>query len=205
MLALVLLAILATASSGSGRPVRAWLGIEYATIPARFAPAELSAFNNSAPPLGQFGAKCVQPGGRVGAERCLFLNIFLPSAAAAAATKSLPVMFWVHGGAMKSGSSTDYNGTALAARHNVLVVTINYRLGPLGYWGSAELQRGNGLMNGFHDQIVVLQWVRDNAAHFNADPAAVTIFGESAGGQSTCALTVSPAAAGLFHRAVVQS
>ena len=132
-------------------------------------------------------------------EDCLQLNVFAPLAAAKA-----PVMVWLHGGGHKTGAGWIYDGQNFA-RDGVVLVAINYRLGPLGYFAHPALgkdQRGNyGLM----DQVAALQWVRRNVAAFGGDPDNVTIFGESAGGASTLAILATPSAKGLFHRAAVQS
>ena len=147
--------------------------------------------------------------GLVGSEDCLYLNVFAP----AEVTKPLPVMFWVHGGGNVGGhnASPTYDGRLLAERHGVVVVTVNYRLGMLGWFlhpafatpdSSPEDLSGNW---GILDVIRGLEWLRDNIAAFGGDPGNVTLFGESAGGLNTCALLLSPCAKGLFHRAIVQS
>ena len=93
----------------------------------RRLPFNASGFDH---PSSTFGSVCMQSGGNVGAERCLFLNVFQPAGPAAAGDTKLPIMFWIHGGAMKSGAGSEYNGTTLASAHNVLVVTINCALPP---------------------------------------------------------------------------
>jgi para-nitrobenzyl esterase len=134
-------------------------------------------------------------------EDCLFLNIWTPSADASA---KRPVMVWIHGGAFQSGSGSGalYRGARLAERGDLVVVTINYRLGALGWLGSEELGGGNW---GLLDQIEALRWVRDNIAAFGGDPGNVTIFGESAGSASVSTLVGTPAAKGLFHKAIAES
>jgi len=139
-------------------------------------------------------------------EDCLFLNIWTP---ACDSTKR-PVMVWIHGGAFVtgSGSTGTYNGKFLAARGDVVVVTINYRLGAFGFLNMRDASGGKvpGTgMEGIADQIAALKWVRDNIAQFGGDANNVTIFGESAGGMSVGALLASPAARGLFHKAIPQS
>ena len=139
-------------------------------------------------------------------EDCLYLNIYTPAADAA----RRPVFFWIHGGAfvMGSGGELLYDGGRLAERGDVVVVTINYRLGALGFshWPDAERARLGVTSNaGNLDQIAALRWVRDNIAAFGGDPAAVTIAGESAGAYSVSMLLAMPAAHGLFHRAIAQS
>ncbi|KPF79075.1 carboxylesterase [Brevundimonas sp. AAP58] len=160
------------------------------------------------------GAICIQPPANgdpgVGpppmSEDCLTLNIWSPAGA-----ERLPVMVWIHGGGYNNGSGTAelYDGTNLA-RRGVVVVTINYRLGRLGFFDhpalaaerAADAAAGN---YGVMDQIAALQWVRDNITAFGGDPGRVTIFGESAGGAAVTQLMVAPTARGLFHAAIVQS
>ena len=149
--------------------------------------------------------------GLVGTEDCLYLNVFAPEDAPAAA--GLPVMYFIHGGGNVGGhnAAPTYDGSRLAQRHRVVVVTINYRLGLLGWFlhpaligadSTADDRSGNW---GTLDIIAGLEWVRDNIAAFGGDPGNVTIFGESAGGVNVYSLLVSPRAKGLFHRAIVQS
>jgi len=161
------------------------------------------------------GAICIQPPANgdngVGplpmSEDCLTLNVWTPAERA----EPLPVMFWVHGGGLNNGSGTAalYDGTRLAKR-GVVVVTINYRLGRLGFFDHPALAAERGPDEpagnyGLMDVVAALGWVRDNAATFGGDPNNVTIFGESAGGALVTRLMISPEARGLFHRAVVQS
>ncbi|MGV8930212.1 MAG: carboxylesterase/lipase family protein [Brevundimonas sp.] len=166
---------------------------------------------------GQVGAICIQPPSNgdpgVGplpmSEDCLTLNIWTP---AARGDQPLPVMVWIHGGGLNNGSGTAalYDGTHLA-RRGVVVVTINYRLGRLGFFGhpalTAEAAGEDGLVGnyGLADVIRSLEWVRDNVAAFGGDPGKVTVFGESAGGVMVTRLMIAGPARGLFHRAVVQS
>ncbi len=152
------------------------------------------------------GGFYAQPMGEV-SEDCLYLNIWT---AAESEDDRLPVMVWIHGGALTrgSGSLPLYDGTALAKK-GVVLVTINYRLGPFGYLAhpglSAESEHGASGNYGVLDQILALQWVRDNAAVFGGDPDRITIFGESAGAWSVNVLQASPLAGGLFHRVIGQS
>ncbi len=139
-------------------------------------------------------------------EDCLYLNVWTPGVD----TKKRPVMVWIHGGAFEigSGSQALYNGSTLARRGDAVIVTVNYRLGPLGFLRLADLTNGqipSGGNEGILDQIAALQWVRDNIAEFGGDPGNVTIFGESAGGMSVGTLLGAPAARGLFHKAIPQS
>lgn len=141
----------------------------------------------------------------VQSEDCLFLNVWAP--ANAPNTSRLPVMVWVHGGSFVtgSGSSPLYNGTRFAAHGEVLVVTFNYRLGPLGFLHLAELVPGCANNLGLLDQLAALRWVQDNIQAFGGDPGCVTVFGESAGAMSIAALLGMPAAQGLFQAAILQS
>uniref|UniRef100_A0A8C4WLB2 Carboxylic ester hydrolase n=1 Tax=Gopherus evgoodei TaxID=1825980 RepID=A0A8C4WLB2_9SAUR len=133
-------------------------------------------------------------------EDCLFLNVYTP---ASSDKDMLPVMVWIHGGGLVTGAASTYDGSALSAFENVVVVTIQYRLGILGYFSSGdEHARGNW---GYLDQVAALQWIQENIEHFGGDPGSVTIFGESAGGVSVSALVLSPLAKGLFHKAISES
>jgi para-nitrobenzyl esterase len=162
-----------------------------------------------------FGASAPQapltlplPGMDVGPmdEDCLYLNVYTPAADGA----GRPVMVWIHGGGFVIGSASQpiYDGSHLARRGDVVVVTINYRLGPLGFLYLEQLcpdlegAVGNA---GMRDQVAALEWVRDNIQAFGGDPARVTIFGESAGGMSVGTLLGMPSADGLFARAIPQS
>ena len=163
----------------------------------------------------RFGEMSVQESGGVTAflgdavdsssEDCLFLNVYTPACDGGAR----PVMVWIHGGGFINGSSSTpwYDGTSLASRGDVVVVTLNYRLGALGFLWLGDLDdryRSSGV-NGLLDQAAALAWVRDNIASFGGDPGNVTIFGESAGAMSVSTLLALPAARGLFHRAIAQS
>jgi para-nitrobenzyl esterase len=137
-------------------------------------------------------------------QDCLTLNIWTPSADAG----RRPVMVWIHGGAfvMGAGATFLYHGARLARRGEVVAVTINYRLGALGFLNHPELRaRGIDANLGLRDQVRALAWVRENIGAFGGDPGNVTIFGESAGGTNVYSLLLSPHALGLFHRAVVES
>jgi para-nitrobenzyl esterase len=118
------------------------------------------------------------------------------------------VFFWIHGGGFVAGAGIIYNGTYLASHFNVIVVNINYRLGPLGFLVHPELQQeygANGGLNGLNDAIVALKWVNAHIGSFGGDNKQITVFGESAGGMATCLLTVSPLARGLFKYSIIQS
>jgi para-nitrobenzyl esterase len=136
-------------------------------------------------------------------QDCLHLNVFTP----AADRRRRPVMMWIHGGAfvLGSGSTGLYDGSILARSGDVVVVTLNYRLGALGFLDATGLVPGGVANAGLRDQIAALAWVRDNIEQFGGDPENVTIFGESAGGMSVGTLLGTPAAQGLFRRAICQS
>ncbi len=140
-------------------------------------------------------------------EDCLYLNVWTP---AGSVDEKLPVMVWFHGGAFMVGTASDdyYDGQDLA-RRGVIVVTVNYRLGPFGFLAhpllSKESEHSVSGNYGLLDQIIALKWVRDNIAAFGGDPGRVTIFGESGGGRSVAHLMVAPMAKGLFHRGIMQS
>jgi para-nitrobenzyl esterase len=198
--------------------VSSWKGIPFAAPPVgdlRWkAPQPVKAWSDVKQATA-IGAGCLQPdrgdGGGAGAppaqsEDCLTLNVFAPVGA-----KTLPVMVWIHGGAFRLGYSGApiYDGAALA-RQGVILVTVNYRLGLLGFFThpklTAEAKAGDPLGNyGLMDQVAALQWVQDNIAAFGGDPKNVTAFGESAGGSSMIYLLANPKANGLFAKAIVES
>ncbi|MEU9233793.1 carboxylesterase/lipase family protein [Streptomyces subrutilus] len=157
---------------------------------------------------GAPGPRCVQlpalgPGGPSGSEDCLYVNVTVPSAAPAPGAAGRPVMVWFHGGGFANGAGDLYRPERLAVRGGVVVVTVNYRLGVFGLFGHPELGGAPGFA--LADQRAALDWVRANAGRFGGDPRNVTVFGESAGALAVCAHLTSPASAGLFHRAIVQS
>ena len=139
----------------------------------------------------------------IGSEDCLYLDVTAP----ADADGNLPVMFWIHGGGNTAGHKNDYDFSRLAANQNVVVVTINYRLGPLGWFSHPALDNGPGAIANFGtlDIIAALGWVQRNIAQFGGDKDNVTIFGESAGGHNVFTMLASPLSDGLFHKAISQS
>ncbi|MCQ9637517.1 carboxylesterase family protein [Chryseobacterium sp. WG23] len=193
--------------------VSAWLGIPY-----------------SQPPVGQLNFKAPQPlqewdgvydatkfravspqktdsltesmGEEVMSEDCLYLNIWSPKA-----DGKLPVMFWIHGGGFLNGSGSGpmYQGANIARSGNVVIVTINYRLGPWGFLHLGDIDKNFDSNIGIRDQIAALTWVKENIAAFGGDPENITIFGESAGGASVFNLIGSPVAKGLFQKAIAES
>lgn len=140
----------------------------------------------------------------VGSEDCLYLNVWAPPEA-----HDLPVMVWIHGGGNTIGHGGSYIGGNLATAHDLVIVTINYRLGVLGWFSHPALLAGDPLDDsgnyGTLDIVRALEWVQSNIAAFGGDPGNVTVFGESAGAFDTLAMMASPLARGLFHRAIVQS
>jgi len=198
--------------------VASYKGIPYAKPPTgdlRWRPPVPAPAWDGVRDASAFGHACLQPPPQptsvyFGAmastsEDCLTLNVWTPAAA-----RSLPVMVWIHGGALVGGSSSEplYDGVKIA-RQGVIFVSLNYRLGLLGYLAhpalSAESPQHLSGNYGLLDQIEALRWVRDNIAAFGGDPKQVTIAGESAGGLSVIELLASPLAQGLFTRAIVQS
>ncbi|CAB0030891.1 unnamed protein product [Trichogramma brassicae] len=137
----------------------------------------------------------------VGSDDCLYLNVYTN---AIDGSKLRPVLVWIHGGGFIFGSGEDdFYGADYFMRKDVVLVTFNYRLGVLGFLNlEDEIAPGN---QGLKDQVIALEWVRDNISNFGGDPENVTIFGESAGGASVHYLTLSPLARGLFHKAISQS
>ncbi len=155
-------------------------------------------------------ASGARAGDLVGAEDCLYLNIYAP-AGAGPEDAGRPVMVWIHGGANVWGHASQYDGGQLAADQDVVVVVAQYRLGPLGFFAHpalmADAQTPDDAAGNFAllDLIAALDWVQANIAQFGGDAGRVTIFGESAGGHNVAGLMAAPQAAGLFHRAIIQS
>jgi para-nitrobenzyl esterase len=175
------------------QPVRRWQGVKMVQA---FAPA----------PIQNPGLAALMSVPTNFSEDCLYLNIWTPAKAAA---ERLPVMVWIYGGAFSMGATSApiYDGTRLA-ENGVVVVSIAYRVGPLGFLAHPDLSREGGGASGnygLRDQIAGLRWVRDNIVAFGGDPGRITIFGESAGGISVSMLAASPLAKGLFQRAISQS
>jgi para-nitrobenzyl esterase len=178
-----------------------WLGIPYAAPPVgelRWQPPQPPTPWAATRPATAFGSPCVQGAGPTltGSEDCLFLNVTRPDDG----TTGLPVLVHIHSGGFTVGSGNgDY--TLLANAGHVLVVSMNYRLGVLGFLAGRAFG-GHAGDYGLQDQQAALRWVRQNVAAFGGDPSDVTIYGESAGGSSVCDALVSPTATGLFQRAV---
>ncbi len=184
--------------------VREFLGIPYATAPRWRAPAGVAPWTVPRDATRR-GPACPQPGHRVTAEECLNLNVWVPDG------EKLPVLVWIHGGAFFLGTGSDeiFDGARLARRAHAIVVTINYRLGALGFLSQRALAKEQGKdvlpAVGLLDQRAALQWVQHNIAAFGGDPANVTLDGESAGAWSECAQLVMPGSRKLFARAIIQS
>ena len=176
-------------------PAPVWKGIRPARSYGSIAP-------QNSMPVNVMPPEAVEPQN----EDCLFLNIYTPGLD----NKKRPVMVWIHGGAfcIGSGSQSMFRSGSLAARGDVVLVTINYRLGILGFLNLKEITGGKIPATGNEgllDQVAALQWVKDNITAFGGDPANVTIFGESAGGMSVACLMAMPKAQGLFHKAIIES
>ncbi|MGF1428277.1 carboxylesterase/lipase family protein [Kitasatospora sp. LaBMicrA B282] len=162
------------------QPAPAWSGIRQATAP---------------------GSPCLQaaaPQRLLGSEDCLYLDVTAPARA-----EHRPVIVWLHGGGFSTGAGSDYDPHRMVVGGDVVVVTVNYRLGVLGGFGYPGLADSGDF--GLADQQAALRWVRDNAAAFGGDPDNVTLAGQSAGGMSVCSQLTSPSATGLFDKAVIQS
>ena len=201
-----------------GDGIRAYLGIPYARPPLGAlrwkAPEPASPWQDTRA-ARDFSPACMQPASPWDptaepvpqSEDCLYLNVWTPAQTSSA---RLPVMVWFHGGGLMvgSGSESETQGTALS-RKGVIVVTVNYRLGPLGYLVLRDLNKESPHKTsgnyGLLDQIAALKWVKQNIAAFGGDPDNVTIFGFSAGSTSVSALQASPLAKGLFHKAIGES
>lgn len=215
---------------GEGRyGAHAWLGIPYAKPPVgalRWRAPQPPEPWSEARETVVHGAPCVQyaspfagvtdlpPGTPAGQEDCLTLDVWTPRFADGRVPKGkarLPVMVWIHGGGNTIGTTSFYDGGNLAVRENVVVVAVQYRLGPFGYFRHAALRAGADTAAersgnfAVLDLVRALEWIRDNVAAFGGDPGNVTIFGESAGGTNVYALLLAPQARGLFHRAIAQS
>lgn len=216
-----------TGSGGSGQPIVGTSGGPVRGL-ATPAGAEFRGIPYAAPPVGplrwrpprpparwsgvrdatRFGSPCPQNASAFGtastSEDCLFLNVYTPPGPAKGPKR--PVMVWIHGGSLNVGEGDGYDPSDLV-RRGVVVVTINYRLGALGWLAHPALRDHDGASGnyGFMDQQAALRWVRRNAGAFGGDARDVTIFGESAGGLSVLSHLISPGSRGLFEKAIVES
>ncbi|XP_003472140.2 liver carboxylesterase 1-like [Cavia porcellus] len=204
---------------GFAQPVAVFLGVPFAKPPLgslRFAPPQPAEPWNyvknttSYPPMcsqlkiGEFFETDLVSTRKITvsiSEDCLYLNIYTP--VDSTRKSRLPVMVWIHGGALLVGGASPYGGLVLSALENVVVVSIQYRLGIWGFFSTGdEHSRGNW---GHLDQVAALRWVQDNIANFGGNPDSVTIFGVSAGAESVSVLVLSPLAKNLFHKAISES
>ena len=192
--------------------IREFLGIPYAAAPTgdlRWMSPQPAARRSTTLDATHFGKHCPQPEPAATAanasEDCLFLNVFAPKRDDRDDLN--PVMVWIHGGSLVTGKSDDFDPTELIRRGDVTVVTINYRLGALGFLAQPALDaEGHKFANyGLMDQQKALDWVHHNIRFFGGDPDNVTIFGESAGGQSVTSHLTAPDSRGLFERAIIES
>ncbi|WP_019629736.1 carboxylesterase/lipase family protein [Actinomadura atramentaria] len=193
-------------TAGSGAD--AYLGVPYAAPPTgalRWRPPQAAARWTGVRAADRPGAACLQPGAAGSAEDCLYLNVYTPPGASRGRAK-YPVMVYLHGGAFVTGKGSAYDPTELT-KNGVIVVTVNYRLGALGFLAHPSLAGRDGSAGnyGLMDQQAALRWVRDDIARFGGKPGDVTVFGESAGGLSVLSQLVSPGSAGLFSAAINQS
>lgn len=184
--------------------LRHWRGIAYATAPRFQRPGPIEPWQGvrDATSFGPVAPQ-VPPLSRVPmAEECLSLNVIAPEQG-----EGLPVMVFIHGGAYTTGSSREipHLGEALVREGGVVFVNLNYRLGALGYLDFTRYSDDFDSNVGLRDQVAALKWVRDSIRGFGGDPDNVTVFGESAGGNAITTMLATPAAAGLFRRAIVES
>lgn len=200
-----------------------WRGIPFAASTAGAnrwrAPQPVAAWEGRREVV-EFAPRCAQLTNRgdeddgldsgliIGSEDCLALDVYAP---AQAMGQTLPVLVWIHGGGNVWGGSSLYDGSHLAVNEDVIVVAVQYRVGPLGWFAhpalreTAQHPEDQAACFAILDQIASLRWVADNIAQFGGDPDCVTIFGESSGGHNVVALLASPLAVGLFHRAIIES
>lgn len=202
--------VLSGAAAGS---MDEYLGIPYAAPPVgalRWEPPAPAASWSGVRTATQFAPHCAQPATPFGtastSEDCLYLNVYAP-AGASLRSSTLPVMVWFYGGSFVAGESDDFDPAPLV-QHGVIVVTLNYRIGALGFLADSALANpsdGAAGNYGLMDQQAALRWVQANIARFGGDRRDVTLFGQSAGGISVLSQLVSPEARGLFSRAIVES
>lgn len=190
------------ASSGA---VDRFLGIPYAAPPVgdrRWRPPAPAGSWRGVKEATSYGAPCLQPYRPDASEDCLYLNVYRPSDRT---SKRLPVLFWIHGGGFSNGSGDEHNGALLAEANNIVVVSINYRLGAFGFLNFPGLSADGSGNFGLLDQIAALRWTKQNIGRFGGDPKRITISGLSAGGHSVCALLASPDTRGLMNGAIIHS
>ena len=207
--------------------IKKWLGIPFAEPPISElrwrAPIKINNWktlkevNSFSPPCTQFQSSLtadglVKPGDIIGSEDCLYLNVYAPSSSKNKLENNnelLPVMVWIHGGGNTTGMPSEYNPEIFVKTENIIFVSMSYRLGFFGWLSHPLIREQSGLNAssnfGLLDQIMAVQWVKNNIQFFGGNPNNITIFGESAGGQDVIALYTSPIAKGLFERAISQS
>ena len=207
--------------------VKKWLGIPFAEPPISElrwrAPIKINNWktlkevNSFSSPCTQFQSSLtadglVKPGDIIGSEDCLYLNVYAPNSSKNKLENNnelLPVMVWIHGGGNTTGMPSEYNPEIFVKTENIIFVSMSYRLGFFGWLSHPLIREQSGLNAssnfGLLDQIMAVQWVKDNIQFFGGNPNNITIFGESAGGQDVIALYTSPIAKGLFERAISQS
>ncbi|XP_010628096.1 liver carboxylesterase 1 isoform X1 [Fukomys damarensis] len=206
---------------GFAQPVAVFLGVPFAKPPLgslRFAPPQpaepwdnvknttsyppmCSQLTGTGPVLSEIFSNRLENFPLEYSEDCLYLNIYSP--ANLTSKSRLTVMVWIHGGGLLSGGASTFDGVPLSIHENVVVVTIQYRLGIWGFFSTGDKHsRGNW---GHLDQVAALHWVQDNIANFGGNPDSVTIFGESSGSESVSVLVLSPLTKNLFHRAISES
>ena len=207
--------------------VKKWLGIPFAEPPISElrwrAPIKINNWktlkevNSFSPPCTQFQSSLtadglVKPGDIIGSEDCLYLNVYAPNSLKNKLENNnelLPVMVWIHGGGNTTGMPSEYNPEIFVKTENIIFVSMSYRLGFFGWLSHPLIREQSGLNAssnfGLLDQIMAVQWVKNNIQFFGGNPNNITIFGESAGGQDVIALYTSPIAKGLFERAISQS
>ncbi|MEU0470863.1 carboxylesterase family protein [Amycolatopsis sp. NPDC006131] len=185
--------------------VDSFLGIPFAAPPVdglRWQPPQPAPAWPGVRAAAAPGPACPQASRADGNEDCLYLNVYRP---ARPATERLPVLLWIHGGGFSSGSGGDFDGSLLAETNNIVVVTINYRLGAFGFLNLPGLSQSGAGNYGLLDQVAALEWADRNIDRFGGDRNGVTIAGLSAGGHSVCALLSSPLTHGLVDGAIIQS
>lgn len=185
--------------------VASFKGMAYAAAPVgalRWRPPQATAESSEMRTVYDYGAPCLQPALPGAREDCLTLNVFRPFGV----DGPLPVMVFIHGGAFVSGTANDalFDGAKLA-QAGLIVVTVNYRLGALGWLAHPELSEGGSGNYGLMDQIAALHWIHDNIAAFGGDPGNVTLFGSDAGATSIALLMLSAPSRDLFQKAILQS
>jgi para-nitrobenzyl esterase len=188
------------------QPTASWPGVRDATKPGSACVQNDTGLDRFVSPLAATYGVTYAGQKVASSEDCLYLNVWIPNWPA----RGLPVMVWMHGGSNTAGSGaqTTYDGISLAS-HGVILVTINYRLGVMGFFSHPEISKESGHRcsgnYGLLDQLAALRWVRQNIAQFGGNPENITLFGESAGAIDAGVLMISPLSSGLFRRAILES